>query len=102
MYSEATPSFALMDIQGPVVVTYVYQLVEGEVRKSSPHPNDSSPLTNVFIPQVKVDKVEYRRPDPPAVPKEMIAGGVAVGAGSTPVMAGGPRMMSPGTGGSGW
>lgn len=26
------PSFALMDIQGPVIVTYVYQLVEGEVR----------------------------------------------------------------------
>lgn len=41
--SEATPSFALMDIQGPVVVTYVYQLVDGEV---------------------KVDKVEYRTPDP--------------------------------------
>jgi hypothetical protein len=40
--SEATPSFALMDIQGPVVVTYVYQLVDGEV---------------------KVDKVEYRKPD---------------------------------------
>lgn len=30
--SEPTPSFALMDIQGPVVVTYVYQLIEGEVR----------------------------------------------------------------------
>ncbi|KII91402.1 hypothetical protein PLICRDRAFT_69787, partial [Plicaturopsis crispa FD-325 SS-3] len=30
--SSPTPSFALMDIQGPVVVTYVYQLVEGEVR----------------------------------------------------------------------
>lgn len=28
---EATPSFALMDVQGPVIVTYVYQLVEGEV-----------------------------------------------------------------------
>ncbi|RSH87329.1 Vacuolar protein sorting-associated protein 29 [Saitozyma podzolica] len=41
---DATPSFALMDVQGPVIVTYVYQLVEGEV---------------------KVDKVEYRRPDPP-------------------------------------
>ena len=31
-YSEPTPSFALMDIQGSVVVTYVYQLIEGEVR----------------------------------------------------------------------
>src|SRR5260370_35297027 len=29
---EPIPSFALMDIQGPVVVTYVYQLIEGEVR----------------------------------------------------------------------
>lgn len=38
--SDPTPSFALMDIQGPVVVTYVYQLVEGEVR---------------------VEKIEYRK-----------------------------------------
>lgn len=30
--SDPIPSFALMDIQGPVVVTYVYQLIEGEVR----------------------------------------------------------------------
>ncbi|KAH7912362.1 Metallo-dependent phosphatase-like protein [Hygrophoropsis aurantiaca] len=29
---DTIPSFALMDIQGSVVVTYVYQLVEGEVR----------------------------------------------------------------------
>ncbi|KAF8515311.1 Metallo-dependent phosphatase-like protein [Hysterangium stoloniferum] len=36
-----TPSFALMDIQGPVVTTYVYQLIEGDVR---------------------VEKIEYRRP----------------------------------------
>jgi vacuolar protein sorting-associated protein 29 len=34
-----TPSFALLDIQGTVVVTYVYQLVQGEV---------------------KVDKIEFR------------------------------------------
>ncbi|KIR67221.1 hypothetical protein I312_102558 [Cryptococcus bacillisporus CA1280] len=40
---EVTPSFALMDIQGSVIVTYVYQLVDGEV---------------------KVDKVEYRKLDP--------------------------------------
>ena len=31
-YSDPIPSFALMDIQGSVVVTYVYQLIEGEVR----------------------------------------------------------------------
>lgn len=42
--SDITPSFALMDIQGPVVVTYVYQLIEGEVR---------------------VEKIEYRKePEP--------------------------------------
>ncbi|PWN50505.1 Metallo-dependent phosphatase [Violaceomyces palustris] len=34
------PSFALLDIQGAVVVTYVYQLIEGEV---------------------KVEKIEYRK-----------------------------------------
>lgn len=38
--SDPTPTFALMDIQGTVVVTYVYQLVEGEVR---------------------VEKIEYRK-----------------------------------------
>ncbi|EPQ31201.1 uncharacterized protein PFL1_01388 [Pseudozyma flocculosa PF-1] len=35
-----TPSFALLDIQGAVVVTYVYQLIDGEV---------------------KVEKIEYRK-----------------------------------------
>ncbi|GJJ08493.1 Vacuolar protein sorting-associated protein 29 [Clathrus columnatus] len=35
------PSFALMDIQGSVVTTYVYQLIDGDV---------------------KVEKIEYRRP----------------------------------------
>lgn len=39
---QAIPSFALMDVQASVVVTYVYQLIDGEV---------------------KVDKVEYRKPD---------------------------------------
>jgi hypothetical protein len=34
---DATPSFALLDVQGPVIVTYVYQLVDGEVR-STPYP----------------------------------------------------------------
>lgn len=42
-----TPSFALMDIQGPVAVTYVYSLIEGEVR---------------------VEKVEYRKPIEPPKP----------------------------------
>ena len=47
--SDPTPSFALMDIQGPVVVTYVYQLIEGEVR---------------------VEKIEFRKETEPAVPRE--------------------------------
>ncbi|KLO16092.1 Metallo-dependent phosphatase [Schizopora paradoxa] len=47
---EPIPSFALLDIQGPVVVTYLYQLIEGEVR---------------------VEKIEWRKeaqppPPPPA------------------------------------
>ena len=50
-----------MDVQGPTIVTYVYQLVEGEV---------------------KVDKVEYRRPDPPKRNAgELGAGRQEVGAG---------------------
>lgn len=42
------PSFALMDIQGPQVVTYVYSLVEGDVssplslsRSTASHPDRS-------------------------------------------------------------
>lgn len=34
--SDATPSFALLDVQGPVIVTYVYQLVDGEVCPDPP------------------------------------------------------------------
>ncbi|KAF8674989.1 Metallo-dependent phosphatase [Rhizoctonia solani] len=38
---SSTPSFLLLDIQGPAVVTYVYQLVDGDVR---------------------VEKIEWRKP----------------------------------------
>lgn len=38
--SDPIPSFVLMDIQGTVVVTYVYQLIDNEV---------------------KVEKIEYRK-----------------------------------------
>jgi vacuolar protein sorting-associated protein 29 len=49
---EPTPSFALMDIQGSVVVTYVYQLIEGEVR---------------------VEKIEWRKENEPApVPRSNV------------------------------
>ena len=62
--SDPIPSFALMDIQGSVVVTYVYQLIEGEVRvekiewrkEVEPTP---APRTSV-LPQ--------RIPSPPAPP----------------------------------
>lgn len=50
--SDPTPSFALMDIQGSVVVTYVYQLIEGEVR---------------------VEKIEWRKEAEPApVPRSNV------------------------------
>jgi hypothetical protein len=44
--SDATPSFALMDVQGPVIVTYVYQLVEGEV---SCEVSSNSVFAHVFV-----------------------------------------------------
>ncbi|KAF5309571.1 hypothetical protein D9619_012421 [Psilocybe cf. subviscida] len=44
---DPIPSFALMDIQGSVVVTYVYQLIDGEVR---------------------VEKIEWRKETEPLPP----------------------------------
>jgi hypothetical protein len=52
--------------------------------------------------QVKVDKVEYRRPDPPALVRDSVAGGAMAGSGPTPVLAAGTRMMSPGGAGGAW
>ncbi|KAF5392879.1 hypothetical protein D9757_000895 [Collybiopsis confluens] len=60
---DPTPSFALMDIQGTVVVTYVYQFLDGDV---------------------KVEKVEWRKPD---------------GYGSDGDRIGAKAPMSPGVGG---
>ncbi|KAG8907340.1 Vacuolar protein sorting-associated protein 29 [Tulasnella sp. 403] len=74
--TDPTPSFALMDIQGPVVVTYVYSLIEGEVR---------------------VEKVEYRKPIE-------VASNKPVG-GAIPPAQPSPRMEPPavaGMGGSVW
>lgn len=54
------PSFALLDIQGAVVVTYVYQLIDGDV---------------------KVEKIEYRKNlDSNALLQRGTAGAPAVGA----------------------
>ena len=51
-FRDPIPSFALMDIQGTVVVTYVYQLIEGEVR---------------------VEKIEWRKElEPAPVPKNAV------------------------------
>ncbi|KZW02548.1 Metallo-dependent phosphatase [Exidia glandulosa HHB12029] len=67
--ADVTPSFALMDIQGPVVVTYIYQLVDQE-------------------PPVRVEKVEWRKPEtlplppPPAPPAQSPTSGIGVGVGS--------------------
>ncbi|EJU02323.1 Metallo-dependent phosphatase [Dacryopinax primogenitus] len=54
-YSEndGVPSFALMDIQGSVIVTFVYQLIDGEVR---------------------VDKIEYRKAAPGPTPTGGMSG----------------------------
>ncbi|KAH7049473.1 Metallo-dependent phosphatase [Auriculariales sp. MPI-PUGE-AT-0066] len=51
---DVIPSFALMDIQGPVVVTYIYQLVDQD-------------------PPVRVEKVEWRKPDNHPLPPPPVA-----------------------------
>ncbi|TFK67255.1 Metallo-dependent phosphatase [Pluteus cervinus] len=64
---EVIPSFALMDIQGPVVVTYVYQLIEGEVRvekiewRKETEPPQTAPRSTVTMPQ----KIPSPAPDSP-------------------------------------
>jgi hypothetical protein len=66
-----------------VIVTYVYQLVDGEVSWTSSIPPFLT-LRFEFGPgltiQVRVDKVEYRRPDPPKdetsqVPRQEVPAG---------------------------
>jgi hypothetical protein len=54
MRREATPSFALLDVQGPVIVTYVYQQVDGEVSYLSTR---SSPIPLFFYPLLGVGLV---------------------------------------------
>lgn len=71
-----TPSFVLLDIQGTNVVSYVYQLINGEV---------------------KVEKSEYKKNPQASGGAEAAGAGVAVGTtGGAAVMAG------PGGGGPGW
>ncbi|EKM77465.1 hypothetical protein AGABI1DRAFT_115087 [Agaricus bisporus var. burnettii JB137-S8] len=48
---DPIPSFALLDIQGPIVVTYVYQLIDGEVR---------------------VEKIEWRKEQENLAPKSIV------------------------------
>jgi vacuolar protein sorting-associated protein 29 len=49
--SDPVPSFTLLDIQGPIVVAYVYQLIDGEVR---------------------VEKIEWRKEPENVVPKPAV------------------------------
>ncbi|KAG1882185.1 hypothetical protein F4604DRAFT_1577785, partial [Suillus subluteus] len=53
---EITPSFALMDIQGAVVVTYVYQLMEGKVHveKIEYRKEVEAPKPTQSLPQEKI------------------------------------------------
>ncbi|KAE8214440.1 hypothetical protein CF327_g2150 [Tilletia walkeri] len=74
--AEPVPSFALLDIQGSLVVTYVYQLINGEVR---------------------VDKLEYRKPMPLQTqdgPAGSAQGGAGMMVGQEGVAVGGNRFGS--------
>ena len=71
--SEPTPSFLLMDVQGTVIATYIYQLIEGEVR---------------------VEKIEWRK-EPEAVLPTSRSGAMSQNISS-------PTSGSPIAGGSVW
>ncbi|KAF8345015.1 Metallo-dependent phosphatase [Amanita rubescens] len=72
--TDPTPSFALLDIQGPIVVTYVYQLIDGEVR---------------------VEKIEWRK-ESEGAPIRVSVAQPTTGAGSLP--SSGPASPKPGMG----
>lgn len=78
-FSEETPSFALMDVQGAVLVTYVYRLVDNEV---------------------KVEKIEWRKPSPADRPQGngVSGGGIATLGPRSPVPTpSAPRDIPPST-----
>ncbi|KAH7886980.1 Metallo-dependent phosphatase [Phlebopus sp. FC_14] len=71
--SDPMPSFALMDIQGAVVVTYVYQLVDGEVRVEkieyrkeveAPKPVAAAPLAQTNSTAHSTSSGSYGQPTP--------------------------------------
>lgn len=76
---DPIPSFALMDIQGAVVVTYLYQLVDGEVR---------------------VEKIEWRKDIDAAAAAANLGAGAGAGVAGTNVSAAaagaGMSLTSPG------
>ncbi|KAK2464463.1 hypothetical protein APHAL10511_003611 [Amanita phalloides] len=74
--TDPTPSFALLDIQGPIVVTYVYQLIDGEVR---------------------VEKIEWRKEIESASLRPPAAGAAAAAPSSGPAS---PKPGQTGMGGS--
>jgi hypothetical protein len=67
---DATPSFALLDVQGPVIVTYVYQLVDGEVCSTIIHSTGSSLLctrpSQTFPSQTRLPQGSLLIQRPPA------------------------------------
>lgn len=74
--TEETPSFALMDVQGSVVVTYVYRLVDNEV---------------------KVEKIEWRKPSPAERPQVNGSSAAALGSRSPVPPPSAPRDIPPST-----
>jgi hypothetical protein len=57
-----------MDVQGSVLVTYVYQLVDGEASVVALLHEETKLMLQLIL-QVKVDKVEFRKPESPS-PKD--------------------------------
>jgi len=72
---DPIPSFALMDVQGPVVVTYVYRLIDNEV---------------------KVEKIEWRKPTPVERP-QAVNGYPTHGSGTRSPGPSAPRDIPPST-----
>jgi len=62
--ADVMPSFALLDVQGPVIVTYVYQLVEGEVSLDLQSTQDFNIPTNLTLPPSSFIALAFRSRSP--------------------------------------
>ncbi|CAG8605698.1 5631_t:CDS:2 [Dentiscutata erythropus] len=64
---DIKPSFVLMDIQGSVVVTYVYRLVDGDVKVDKiEYRKNYDTSKNWTVQLFKTDELELNRPSSPA------------------------------------